>query len=63
MTSGRVSGEDVAVVEQILVVVLEALAAGGRLVETVATDRRPHRAIEHQDAFAEFFFEFGLGVL
>ena len=50
--------EDVAVVEQVLLGVGEALAAGVGLVEAVAADGRAHRAVEHEDPVAEEGFEF-----
>ena len=52
-------GENVAVVEQILGCVREALAAGPRLVNPVVPDSGPHRTIEEGDARREEIVEFG----
>ena len=45
--------QDITVIEQVFMVVFEALAAGGGLVEPVATNGRSHRPIKDEDAFVE----------
>ena len=50
--------QDVAVVEQVLFVALEPGATRIGLLQPIATDRGPHRAINDGDAGAEQFFQF-----
>ncbi len=54
--------EDVAVVEQILLVLEEAIPAGIGFFESILADRRAHRAVEHQDTLAHGGFEFGTAI-
>ncbi len=49
--------EEVAVVEQILRRVLEALAADVRFLHAVGADGRAHRAVDDDDAVLKEFFE------
>ena len=59
---GAGEGEDVAVVEEILFVALEFLAASVRFGEFVTTNGGAHRSVEDEDAFGEGFLKFGCGV-
>ena len=59
---GLGEGEDVTVVEDVLVVILEAFATGGGFVEAVATNGCAHRSVKDEDAFGEGGLEFGGGV-
>ncbi len=55
---GPGEGEDIAVVEEVLDVFGEALAAGLGLGEFVLADGRAHGAVEDEDAAGEFAGEF-----
>ncbi len=60
---GAGEGEDVAIVEEILGVVFEAVSAGVGLAEFVATNGGAHGSIEDHDAFGKGGFEFGSEVV
>lgn len=51
--------EDVAIVQEVLVVVLEAVAAGVGLLQFVAADGGSHGSIEDHDALAETVLKLG----
>ena len=54
--------QDVAIVEQVLLAVGKALAAGVAFVKPVGADRRAHGAIEHQNPFGQGIAKFPGGV-
>ena len=54
---GAGDGEDVAVVEDVLVVVGKAGASGVAFFESVGADGGAHRAVQDEDSFGEGFLE------
>ena len=60
---GAGEGEDVAVIEEVFMVVLEAIAAGVGFVQFVAANGGAHRSIEDHDAFRKGGFELAAGIV
>ncbi len=60
---GAGEGEDVAVVKEVFVVVLEAIAPGIGFIEFVASNGGAHGSVEDHDAFRKGGFELAAGIV